>query len=142
MNYLNENDINSRLLHSLSKERDHEDREQILSDIEQQNIALLKSKLKGRYDTDAIFSASAANRHWLIIKILTLLVVYDYVRRNAARKVPDDYRKDWEWAMKYVEKLKSGHETAEGLPPAKSPGQTANGKSPIYGNNTNNDLMI
>ena len=142
MTYLEEHDITSRLLQSLSTARDQEDRVQILSDIEAQNIALLKAKLAGRYDTETIFTKKGSDRHWLVIKLLTILVVYDYIRRNAARKVPDDYRKDWEWAMKYIEKLKSGYEVATGLPPVDAAEQSGTGKAPIYGNNTNKDLHI
>ena len=141
MIFLTDPDIEAHLLAQLSRERDQEDREAILNTLEAQNIALIKSKLKGRYDTDAIFKATAAKRHWLMVKILTKLVVFDYVRRNAARKVSEDYVKEWEWAMKILEQIKAGKETPDGLPNLTD--EEGNAKKPlIWGNTTNKDHRI
>lgn len=116
MKFLTEPDIDAHLISPFSRERDQEDRETILTHLEAQNIAIIKSKLKGRYDTNAVFAATGEQRHWLIVRILTKLVVYDYIRRNAARKVPDDYVAEWKWAMKTLDQIKSGAEKPDGLP--------------------------
>jgi hypothetical protein len=56
------------------------------------------------------------DRHYLIIKILCKLVLYDYFRRNAGRKLPEDYRKEQEWALKELENIGSGRLAPPGLP--------------------------
>lgn len=140
MIFLTETDIETHLLYPLSRERNQEDREAILAHLEAQNIAIIKSKLKGRYNTSAIFSASGEQRHWLMVRILTKLVVYDYIRRNAARKVPEDYVAEWRWAMKELEQIKSGAEKPDGLPELTS----ADGQSSVimHGNTTDKNEYI
>jgi phage gp36-like protein len=85
----------------------------IMEPIEKQNIAFIRSKLSGRYDMDPVFAASGDDRNQVILKILLKMCLYDFIRRNAARKVPDDYREDYNWAIKELEKLQSGHSYAE-----------------------------
>ena len=140
MNFLTQPDIDAHLLYPLSRERNQEDRESILTHLEAQNITIIKSKLKGRYDTNAIFSATGEQRHWLIVRILTKLVIYDYVRRNAARKVPEDYVAEWKWAMKELEMIRSGKEKPDGLPELTD----AEGQSSVilHGNTTDKDNYL
>lgn len=140
MKFLTEQDISAHLIHSLSRERDQEDRENILNHLEAQNIAIIKSKLKGRYDIEVIFNDSGEDRHWLIVRILTKLVLYDYIRRNAARKVPEDYISEWKWAMKELDQIKSGREKPADLPIITD----AEGNSGVimYGNTTNKDNYV
>lgn len=133
-------DLEAHIIAQFLNERSTEPQTAILESLELQNIELIKSKLKGRYDTDAIFNAVGAERHYLIIKILVKLVLYDYIRRNAARKVPDDYAKEWEWAMKLLETIKAGKETPDGLPAFVNEDGTT-GRI-IYGNNKNTDFYI
>jgi len=113
---------------------------EIIDSIEAQNIALIRAKLNGRYDTGAIFSATGPDRHWLIVKILVKLVLYDLFRRNAARKIPEDIRQDWEWAMEMLEKIKAGTEVPEGLPEL----TTDDGESPniLFDNRRNDNFYI
>lgn len=114
--------------------------ETIMEPIEKQNIAFIRSKLSGRYDMDPVFDAEADERNQVILKILLKMCLYDFIRRNAARKVPDDYREDYNWAIKELEKLQSGHAYAN------LPGyEDGNGDpilKPIWANNTNNDNYI
>ncbi|MFL0089896.1 hypothetical protein [Tenacibaculum maritimum] len=114
--YLTQLDLDTGIFSTLQKERSDEDTQAILREIEAQNIALIKTKMKGRYDVDKIFEATAADRHYLIIKILVVLVVYQFIRRNAARKVPADTVKDYNWAMMLLEKIRAGKEQPDGLP--------------------------
>ena len=138
--FLEDNDLKSHILEQFLTERSEETPQAILETLEKQNIAIIKSKLKGRYDIEAIFTADAGERHWLIKKILIKLVLYDFVRRNAARKVPSDYVKEWEWAMKILEQIKSGKETPDGLPThVNEDGSTGR---VIYGSRTNRDNHI
>lgn len=141
LNFLLQADLDAQIINQFVVERADEDVTEILKTIEKQQIAVIKAKLKGRYDIDAIFNATAENRHYLIIKILSVLVVYNFIRRNAARKVPTDYFKEWEWAMKTLESIKAGKELPEGLPVAKD--EKGNDKSFLmHGNNSNNDFYI
>ena len=139
--YITQLDLDTGIFRTLQHERNDEDTVAILENIELQNIELIKTKLNGRYDIDAIFQATGINRHYLIIKILTALIVYDFIRRNAARKVPKDATEDWEWAMKLLEQIKSGKETPDGLPDAVSEnGDTI--ERLLWKNNKNKDFYI
>lgn len=114
--FLTAADLEAHIIAQFLNERSAEPQTAILESLEAQNIAIIKTKLKGRYNIDAIFTATGAERHYLIIKILVKLVLYDFIRRNAGRKVPTDYVKEWEWAMKLLEQIKAGKETPDGLP--------------------------
>ena len=138
MIFLEQLDLETAAFQQFFNQDNSPNKDEILDNIEQQNIALIRSKLTGRYDTDAIFNASGNERHWLIIKILVKLVIYDFFRRNAARKVPKDTREEWEWAMAMLEKIKAGKETPEGLP---EPSGDNEGKS-IFGNKKNQNFYI
>lgn len=139
--FLQQQDLQSHILTQFLNERNQENTAQILEQLELQNIEIIKSKIKDKYDVDAIFNAAANDRHYLIIRILTKLVLYDYVRRNASRKVPQDYVKEWEWAMHLLEKIKAGKETPDGLPTLKNAkGEEISGVR--YGNNKNSDYYI
>ena len=91
--FLTTADLQSQIIEQFLTERSAEPQTTILEALELQNIAIIKTKLKGRFDIDAIFEAKNADRHYLIIRILIKLVLYDFIRRNAARKVPADYVK-------------------------------------------------
>lgn len=141
LQFLEAADLESQILIQLLTEKNAANYQPVIDSLEAQNIALIKSKLTGRYDVDAIFEAEAADRHWLIIKILVKLTVYDFVRRNAARKVPEDYVKEWEWAMKMLELIKAGKETPEGLPVPQDEDGNDVGRI-IYGHSRNDDYYI
>lgn len=139
--FLTEADLQSHIIDQFLHERGAEPRTQILEDLELQNIEIIKTKLKGRFDVDAIFNTTGTDRHYLIIRILVKLVLYDLIRRNAARKVPTDYVNEWEWAMKTLEKIKAGKDVPDGLPlPTNENGETVN--RIIYGNNKNTDFYL
>ncbi|MFN8238623.1 MAG: phage protein Gp36 family protein [Chitinophagales bacterium] len=110
-------------------------------EIEKNNIALIKGKIGTRYDVSAIFSATGNNRNRTIVKVLTILVLYDLIRRNAMRKVPDDYKEDWNWAMKWLDAVRDGKESPQDLPII----DTTTGDSlseVLYGNNSNQDFRL
>ncbi len=139
--FLTNHDLNTRAFDVYINKSNDANTQQVLESLEKQNIAIIKSKLSGKYDTNAIFSAAGENRHYLIIKLLVVLVIYDFIRRNSARKVPNDYVKDWEEAMKTLEAIKAGKERPEGLPVITD----TNGnelKQIKFGNNRNNDFYI
>jgi len=105
---------------------------------ELQNMELIKSKLNGRYDIDLLFGVS---RHPLIVRVLTKLVIYDIIRRNAARKIPSDIKDEYKWAMEWLDKVRDGKERPVGL---QEPTDTNGDVIPatMWGNNTNDDNYI
>lgn len=117
-------------------------------------IGLVKTYLE-RYDTGSIFgSLIEANedeedeepeytppiRHELLVEIICKITLRKVFGRNAARKVPEDVQKDYDWAIKELERIRNGSVNL-GLPPAidESGGTTSNS---MWGNNTNTDYYI
>ena len=140
MIFLNEDDIQAHLFQQYIDES-KEDTPTVLDTLERQNIALIKAKLNGRYDVEKVFSHTDADRHYLIVKILSHLLIYDLVRRNAARKVPNDIAENYEWAMKYLECIKAGKEFPVGLNEiTDEDGETTDVL--LYGNNRNDNFYI
>ena len=139
--FLTTADLQSQIIDQFLTERSAEPQTEILEALEKQNIAIIKTKLKGRFDTDAIFEAATADRHYLIIRLLVKLVLYDFIRRNASRKVPTDYVNEWEWAMKTLEAIKAGKEVPDGLP-LLTDDEGNEAKRVIFGNNRNDNFYI
>lgn len=138
MKYINKDDlitfIQQRLLdESLQLE------DSILNQIEEQAIDLAVSYIAGRYDTAQIFG-NPPIRNGVLVQILSMIVVYRAVRRNAARKVPEDYINIYSDAIKLLEKIQSGSQHLENIP-AITASDGSTGKL-MYGNNTNKDYYI
>jgi hypothetical protein len=139
--FLTPEDVKAHIIDQFLNERGAETPTAILEKLELQNIEIIKTKLKGRYNVEEIFNATGDERHYLIIMILCKLVIYNFLRRNAARKVPQDYLKEWEWAMKVLEKIKAGKEVPDGLPRVED--TQGNIISTVkHANNTNEDFYI
>lgn len=106
----------------------------ILDGLEEKAAAFAVSYISGRYDTGAIFG-DVPMRHPLLVQALAMIVTYRAVRRNAARKVPDDFSDIYKEAVKILENIQSGKQQLAGLPEITgSDGTTA---SLMYGNGTN-----
>lgn len=117
------------------------DFEHTLKNVESENIGIIKSYLGSRYDVDTIFNKIAPIRNALLIRILTKLVLYDVVRRNAARKVPTDYVEEYKAAMETLEKIAFGKLDIKELPPAiDEDGQVIS--NTLFGNNRNSNFYI
>lgn len=140
MQFLTTDDLKAGIIDKLLYERNEEGIDDILATIEQHNISLIRSKLDNLYDVDAIFAETGNTRHYLIIKILMKLTIYDFVRRNASRKVPEDYVREWEWAMKTLEQIATGNMVPDGLPPYTD--ESGNTPNTLWGNTTNKDFYI
>lgn len=139
--FLTDNDLEVGILKQFITERSDENITLIIETIEKKKIALIKTKLNGRYDGEAVFSAIADDRNYYIVDLLVKLVLYDFVRRNAARKVPSDYKDDFIGAMKTLEKIKAGTEVPVGLPLiTNDAGESA--QRVIHGNNRNDNFYI
>ncbi|HCY81530.1 MAG TPA: hypothetical protein DHV22_08000, partial [Xanthomarina gelatinilytica] len=93
-------------------------RDRVLDDVEEKNIALISSYIGTRYDAVLIFDEDAPIRNELLLTVLVKLCVYDIIRRNAARKVPTDYKDEYDKAIELLEKIATGRLPVNGLPEA------------------------
>lgn len=140
MTYLEKNDL---ITHSFERfiDESSEDFEDTLENTEAENIGIIKSYLGALYNVDTIFDKTTPIRHPLLIRILVKMVLYDIIRRNAARKVPTDYVEDYKDAMSILEKIAFRKLELAGLPPATDPnGETI--RYSTYGNNSNPNFYI
>ena len=138
MDFLTIEDLTAHTKEAFLNQNDPEGRAAI-DTIELQNIQLIKSKLNGLYDLDALFDEN--NKHPLIVRVLTKLVIYDIIQRNSARKVPSDVKDDYKWAMKWLEDVQAGKENPVDLIRATDDeGNTI--PNTIFGNTTNNNNYI
>ncbi len=140
MIYLSENDIHSHIQIRL-KDESQSDFTLAINELELQNIELVKSYMVGRYNTTLIFEAYEPIKNAVLVKILSYLVIYDLVRRNAARKVPSDYKEDYKWAIEQLERINSGRLILEGLPKPTDENGGIESTS-IWGNNTNENFYL
>lgn len=118
-----------------------DDYSDMLDNSEEEQIGVIKSMLAGRYDVETIFDKTAPVINAVLKRILTKLVIYDAIRRNAARKVPTDYKEEYEWAMKMLEKLSTGAIVLDDLPkPPLNPDGTSG--TTMHGNLSNKNFYI
>lgn len=117
------------------------DFENSLKNIEAENIGIIKSYLGAHYDVDTIFDEDNPIRNPLLVRILSKMVLYDVVRRNAARKVPGDFVEEYEKAMETLEKIAFGKLEIKELPPAiDDDGKIIS--NTLFGNNRNKNFYI
>lgn len=116
-------------------------RERILDQTELKNIKLVSSYLGTRYDVEAIFDEEDPIRSELIVDILVRLCLFDIVRRNAPRKVPEDYKEEYEKAIELLQKIATGRIPVDGLPPA-TDGEGNPVSDAIWGNIKNERFYI
>lgn len=127
----------------------------IINSLELKSIDLAKTYLT-RYDTDSIFGIPIIDenenededieftppiRHELLAEIIAKITLYKLFRRNAARKVPEDIKEDYQWAIKELERIRSGAAELEGLPPKLDEAGNIASNS-LWGNTTNKDFYI
>lgn len=93
----------------------------ILSTLEDGCIDEVCSYIGARYNCNEIFSAVAPIKNGMLQRIITCMVVYRAIRRNAARKVPEDYVEQYEWAYEMLAKIRDGIMSLIGLPEITSP---------------------
>lgn len=142
MIYINKADlityIQEPLLNSSITGRDGQPDETILDDIEKETIDLVKGYLSGRYQVDKVFDEIPVIRNGILVQIICKIVIYHVVRRNAARKVPEDFNTFYSDAIKLLERVQTGAPALENIPPVTG----ENGASLVWGNNTNLDFFI
>lgn len=145
MRYISKDDIVSLIQERLMRESIATEapveiaESELLNDIENKAIDLAISYISGKYDCDKIF-ANPPIRNGVLVQVIASIVVYRSVRRNAARKVPEDYIALYNEAIKTLEKMQAGSVKLVNCPLLmKEDGSKA---SPLFGNNTNNDFFI
>ena len=92
--------------------------DEIIDKIELTQIAIIKTYLGTRYDVNTIFDQDSPIENEVLKEILAKLVLYKLIRRNAARKVPNDYKEQFDEAMKTLKEIATGIIRLDGVPPA------------------------
>lgn len=92
--------------------------DEIIDQIELTQIAIIKTYLGTRYDVNTIFDEDSPIENEVLKEILAKLVLYKLIRRNAARKVPNDYKEQFDEAMKTLKEIATGIIRLDGVPPA------------------------
>jgi phage gp36-like protein len=139
MTYIEREDLIEIIQERLLDENNAGFPDEILNGIEIKAIAFVISYISGRYDTDRIFG-NPPMRHPLLVQAIAMIVVYRTVRRNAARKVPEDYLQVYNDAIKILSNIQNGSQLLNGLPEVV--GDTGTTGSLMYGNTTNKDFFI
>lgn len=92
--------------------------DEIIDKIELTQIAIIKTYLGTRYDVNTIFDEDSPIENEVLKEILAKLVLYKLIRRNAARKVPNDYKEQFDEAMKTLKEIATGIIRLDGVPHA------------------------
>lgn len=138
MIYITEEDIianiqETMLQSSIEKNPD------ILDTLESQVIDEVKSYIGARYDTSKIFG-SPAIANGMLSRIIVCLVTYRAIRRNAARKVPDDYVEMKDWAYEVLGNIRDGIMPLPDIPQAVDP-ETGE-KLSLFGSNRKPEYFL
>jgi phage gp36-like protein len=113
----------------------------ILNQIELTQIAVIKTYLGTRYNVNTIFDEDFPIENEVLKEILAKFVLYKLIRRNAARKVPNDYKEQYDEAMKTLKEIATGIIRLDGVPSAVDASGTIVSNS-ISGNLSNPNFYI
>lgn len=144
MKYLNKEDLISVIQERLLDESviNQANDDTTLNDIESKAIDFAISYISGRYDTEKIF-ATTPLRNGVLVQAIAQIVVYRAVRRNAARKVSEDFKDLYDEAVQMLSNIQKGSTKLKGLPePTLEDGSVSTTSSLLYGNSTNKDNFI
>ncbi|OCW75098.1 phage protein Gp36 family protein [Elizabethkingia anophelis] len=112
-----------------------------LENLETETIDLVRSYLSRYYDIAKIFDPVNPVRNGVLTKVMTKIILYEAVRRNAYRKVSTDYAEDYKWAIETLEKLNNGKMTLEDLPKKEIDPTNPDNKF-LWGNLSNKNFYI
>lgn len=139
MRYITKEDltevIQGRLLDESVADADAE----LLAKLENKAIAFVETYVSGRYNTERVFGDSVM-RHEVLVQVISMIVCYRAVRRNAARKVPQDYMDMYREAIEILGNIQKGSQRLNGLP--EITGDSGTSSSLAYGSNRNSDYFI
>jgi phage gp36-like protein len=114
----------------------------VLDKAEERAIEFVKTMIGTRYNVNLIFLVDEPIRNEMLVQILSRIVIYRVIKRNAARKVPTDTKEDYDEAIKWLTEISTGKTTLDGLPlPVDDNGDPVKSKS-LWGNNSNSDFYI
>jgi len=139
MEYITREDLIEVIQGRLLDESVSELPEELLDGLESKAIDFAVSYISGRYNTSLIFGDPVL-RNGLLVQAIAMIVVYRAVRRNAARKVPDDFPDMYSEAIKILSNIQTGAQLLVGLPEVT--GDSGTTGSLMYGNTTNKDFYI
>jgi len=135
LSFLTNNDLMTQLFETYLDDSVQEDLV-ALDTIELQQIAFIKSKIRSRFNTAVVFSVADYEDKPIIKQVLTSLVNYFVVKRNAPRKIPTDFKDNYNWAIKWLNDVRDGIESPE------LPLKAVERKAVLWGNNKNEDLYL
>ena len=139
MRYITREDLIEVIQGRLLDESVSELPDELLDGLESKAIDFAISYISGRYDTEKIFS-DPVMRAGLLVQAIAIIVVYRAVRRNAARKVPDDFPDTYREAIQILSNIQKGAQSLPGIP--EITGDSGTSGSLMYGNTTNKDFFI
>ncbi len=137
MRYITREDLIEVIQGRLLDESVSELPEELLDGLESKAIDFAISYISGRYDTGKIFGEPVM-RSGLLVQAIAMIVVYRAVRRNAARKVPDDFPDMYTEAIRILSNIQTGSQSLPGMPEVT--GDSGTTGSLMYGNTTNKDF--
>lgn len=114
----------------------------ILDSLELKAIAFASSYISGRYNAPLIFDVEKPLRHPVLVQAIAMMVVYRAVRRNAARKVPEDYMEIYKEGIEILENIQSGKQRLDTLPKVEKVDGNGNPSRLMWGNSTNKDYFL
>lgn len=114
----------------------------VLDKAEARAIEFIKTMIGTRYNVDLIFTDGAPIINEMLVQILSRIIIYRIVKRNAARKVPTDYKEDYDEAILWLKDISVGKIILDGLPlPTDDSGEPLKSNS-LWGNNSNSNFYI
>lgn len=140
MKYITMEDLTTVVQNRLLLESVEKD-EELLDSIEDMAVSETAAYIGGRYDAGKIF-AEPPIRTGILVRVIACMVVARAIRRNAARKVPDNIQELEDWAMSILIKIR---DDIMPLPPDIPPvtDEEGNPETPlIYGHTRNDSWFI
>ena len=138
MIYIKQEDIKANIQETMLQASIEKD-SGILDTLEAQTIDEVKSYIGARYDTYKIF-VNPPIINGMLVRIIVSLVTYRAIRRNAARKVPDDYTEMRDWAYGVLENIRDGIMPLPDIPKAVAP-ETGE-KLSLFGSNRKPEYFL
>lgn len=138
MIYIKQEDIKANIQETMLQASIEKD-SGILDTLEAQTIDEVKSYIGARYDTSKIFGDPPII-NGMLVRIIVSLVTYRAIRRNAARKVPDDYTEMRDWAYGVLENIRDGIMPLPDVPQAVDP-ETGE-KLSLFGSNRKPEYFL
>lgn len=138
MIYIKQEDIKANIQETMLQASIEKD-SGILDTLEAQTIDEVKSYIGARYDTSKIFG-NPPIINGMLVRIIVSLVTYRAIRRNAARKVPDDYTEMRDWAYGMLENIRDGIMPLPDIPQAVDP-ETGE-KLSLFGSNRKPEYFL